>query len=136
MLKFWFNLDDKIRYLFVGGFNFLVSYLIYSLFCILFGVSFYQFALALAWGLSSVVSFTTQKFLVFNTSNGNWFKEYLKCCTTWAISYVVNAVLLEIFVKGLKLNVFLAQIAATFSAAIVTYILFKKFAFKSNSKKL
>ena len=129
MKKFWFSLSDKIRFLFIGGFNAGVSYLIYSAFCLILGAAAYQIALALAWAISSVVSFTTQKFLVFE-AQGNWIKEYLKCCTTWFFSYLINAGLLEFIVKILHLNVFIAQIVATLAAAIFTYILFKKFAFR------
>lgn len=132
MKRYWFNLSDKIRFLFVGGFNAGVSYLIYSAFCIILGESAYQIALALAWAISSVVSFTTQKFLVFE-ADGNWVKEYLKCCTTWFFSYLINAGILEFIVKFLHLNVFIAQIIATFSAAVFTYVLFKKFAFRAKA---
>ena len=90
MKQYWFNLSDKIRFLIVGGFNAGVSYLIYSAFCIILGEHAYQIALALAWIISSVVSFTTQKFFVFR-AKGNWMKEYLKCCTTWVFSYMINA---------------------------------------------
>ena len=130
MLEYWFKLDDKIRYILVGGFNFCVSYLIYVLFCRILGVEYYQYALALSWILSSIVSFTTQKYLVFKGGK-NWIKEYLKCCSTWAVSYFVNAVLLEILVKQFVLNVYLSQFIATTTVAIITYILFKKFAFKN-----
>ena len=129
MKNSWFKLSDKIRFLLVGGFNAGVSYLIYSTVCLIIGEHFYQTALALAWAISSVVSFTTQKFLVFR-GKGNWKKEYIKCCTTWVFSYLINAGLLEIFVKYIHINVFAAQIIATLIAAVFTYILFKKFAFK------
>ncbi len=128
---YWFKLSDKIRFLFVGGFNAGVSYLLYILFCFLLGTGAYQIALALAWLISSAVSFVTQKFLVFQ-SNGNWLKEYAKCCTTWFFSYLINAGILEFVVKILHLNVYVAQIVATLAAAIFTYILFKKFAFKKH----
>ena len=128
----WFNLDDKIRFLFVGGFNFGVSYLMYAVFCLLLGESAYQIALIFAWALSSIISFTTQRYLVFE-SRGNWIKEYLKCCTTWFCSYLVNAFLLEAFVRFIHLNVYVAQFIATFAAAVLTYILFKTFAFKKSS---
>lgn len=129
MREYWFKLSDKFRFLIIGGFNAGVSYLIYSAFCLVMGESAYQIALALAWAISSVVSYTTQKFLVFQ-ANGNWVKEYLKCCTTWFFSYLINAGLLEFIVKILHLNVFVAQIVATFAAAVFTYIFFKKFAFR------
>lgn len=129
MKEYWFKLSDKIRFLIVGGFNAGVSYIIYSAFCLILGESAYQIALALAWAISSVVSFTTQKFLVFK-GNGSWMKEYIKCCATWFFSYLINAGLLEFIVKVLHLNVFIAQIIATLSAAVFTYFLFKKFAFR------
>ncbi len=129
MKESWFKLSDKIRFLLIGGFNAGVSYLIYSAICLILGESAYQIALALAWAMSSVVSFTTQKFLVFR-GKGNWAKEYLKCCTTWFFSYLINAGLLELLVKILHLNVFVAQIIATLTAAVFTYFLFKRFAFR------
>ena len=129
MREYWFKLSDKIRFLFVGGFHAGVSYLIYSAFCLVLGDSAYQIALALAWAISSIVSYTTQKFLVFE-GKGNWIKEYLKCCTTWFFSYLINAGLLEFIVKILNLNVFVAQIVATIVSAIFTYVFFKKFAFR------
>ena len=127
----WFNLSDKIRFLIIGGFNAGVSFLIFSILCLILGESFYQISLALSWIISSVVSFTTQRCLVFNVK-GSLLKQYLKCCTTWVFSYIINAVLLEIFVKFLNTNVYLAQIIATLTCAVFTYILFKTFAFKKN----
>ena len=129
MKLFWFNLSDKIRFLMIGSLNAGISYLIYSIICIVLGSGAYQTALAFAWALSSVISFTTQKFLVFQ-SNGKWLNEYLKCCTTWIFSYLINAGILELLVKILHINVFVAQIVATLIAAIFTYVIFKKFAFK------
>ena len=131
MKKFWFNLDDKIRYLIVGSFNAGVCYLIYSLICLIAGDKFYQIALALAWFLSSAVAFTTQRTLVFE-GKGVWYKEYLKCCVTWFFSYLINAGLLEFTVKYLHLNVYIAQLISNFTAAVFTYILFKTFAFRKN----
>ena len=132
MKNFWFSLDDKIRFLFVGGFNFCVSYLIYSMLCYLTGEIFYQYVLAFTWAITSVISFSTQKLLVFKGGQ-NWFKEYLKCCTTWFFSYLINALLLEFFVKYIKLNVYISQFIATFAAAVFTYVVFKVFAFKDKA---
>lgn len=128
-MKRWFNLSDKIRFLLIGGCNAGISYLIYSAIVFFLGTDSYQIALALAWVISSITSFTTQKLFVFNIE-GNIFKQYCKCCTTWVFSYMINAFVLEVLVKNLNLNVYFAQLAATFIAAVFTYILFKKFAFK------
>lgn len=129
ILNFWFGLSDKIRFLFVGGFNFACSYVIFVLTTFILGAELYQVCNALAWVISSAISFTTQRFLVFRTK-GNWIKQYLKCCTTWVIGYLINAFLLELFVKLLNWNIYLSQIIAVGLTSIVTYILFKYFAFK------
>jgi len=117
--------------LFVGGFNAGVAYLIYSLLCFIMGENQYQIALALSWILSSVISFITQRTLVFE-GKGTWYTEYAKCCLTWIFSYLINAGLLEFTVKACGLNVYLAQLISNFTAAVFTYIVFKKFAFKKS----
>ena len=127
--NFWFSLDDKIRYLIIGSFNAGICYLIYSIICLIMGDSVYQIALALAWFLSSAISFIMQRTFVFE-GKGVWYKEYLKCCITWFFSYLINAGLLEFTVKYLHLNVYLAQLISNFTAAVFTYILFKTFAFR------
>ena len=127
--NFWFDLSDKIRFVLVGGFNFVVSYLIYSGFLyFILGENHYQTALILAWIISSVFSFTTQRIFVFPV-HGNLFKQYLKCCTTWVFSYLINALLLEILVSRLHINPYIGQIIATAGCAVFTYIMFKLFAF-------
>ena len=126
---FWFKIPDQIRFLIIGAFNAGVSFGIFSLFCFYLGEEFYQISLAISWILSSFVSFATQKYLVFNIK-GSILKQYLKCCTTWFFSYLINAFVLEIFVKNIGISVYLSQIFATLSCAIFTYILFKTFAFR------
>ena len=128
---FWFNIPDKIRFLFVGGFNFVVSYIIYVICILLLGKNLYQCALALSWIISSVISFTTQRLFVFPVK-GNLIKQYLKCCITWFFSYMINAFLLWIIVSKLLVNVFAGQLFAVSAAAIFTYVMFKSFAFKAN----
>lgn len=128
-INFWFSLSDKIRFLFVGGFNFAFSYVLFVILLSFIGHSHYQLNLVLSWILSSFVSFTTQRTLVFR-SHGKIINEYFKCFTTWMVSYAINAILLEVNVSILKMNVLLAQFVAVGVSAIATYILFKKFAFK------
>ena len=128
----WCKIDDKIRFLFIGGVNFAISYVIYVIAIYLLGNEYYQLCLVLQWVLSSFTSYFNQKFFVFCTK-GNYVKEYLKCCSTWVISYFINALLLEIFVKFIFNNALVRQFFAAFIASIATYVLFKYFAFKTKS---
>lgn len=125
----WFEIPDKIRFLVIGGVNAGISYIIFILAALLIGDKYYQICAALQWIISSFFSFTNQKMFVFRTK-GNWIREYLKCCTTWLISYLLNALILEVLVKDCNLNVYIAQILSIFSVSVLTYVLFKYFAFR------
>ena len=124
----WFGLDDKIRFLIIGCINAGISYLIFALCLFIFGDSLRQLCVALQWIISSVFSYLNQKFFVFNT-RGNYIKEYLKCCSTWFVSYLLNVLILELLVKFCIKNVLISQFVSLFVVSVVTYVLFKYFAF-------
>lgn len=127
-----FKIPRQIRFLISGGFNTIAAYLIYIMFCKILGSAAYQTALALSWCISSVISFSIQKYFVFQ-SRGSWVCEYLKCCLGWVFSYLINSVILELFVKFLHLNIYPAQILATGLTAIFTYCILKKYVFNENT---
>ncbi len=129
----WCTISDKIRFFLVGGFNAVFSYIIFTIALYLIGQEHYQICVALQWIISSVFSFVNQKIFVFCTK-GHWIQEYFKCCTTWIVSYACNALILELFVRFISKNVFIGQIFSILMASIVTYILFKHFAFKHRTK--
>lgn len=122
-------IDDKIRFLFIGGVNAGISYVIFAISLFLLGQEHYQLCVILQWTISSVFSYFNQKFFVFCTK-GNYLKEYLKCCSTWAVSYLLNVVILELLVRFAIKNVYLSQFISIFLVSVVTYVLFKYFAFK------
>lgn len=130
--NFWFTLPDKLRFVLVGGFNATVQYLLYIVFLLLLGEQKYQFSLISSWVLSTFSSFTTQKIFVFCTRGTfrQWYKEYVKCLGVWVIAYFINAVILDVLVKYVSINVYPAQIIAIVCTTVSSYILFKYFAFK------
>lgn len=125
----WCQIPDKIRFLLIGGINASFSYIIFAIAVFLIGQENYQICVALQWLISSVFSFVNQKVFVFCTK-GNWIAEYLKCCTTWVISYLCNALILEFIVRFISKNVYVGQLFSILMASVITYILFKHFAFK------
>jgi len=128
-MDLWLKLPNFIRFLIIGSINAGISYIIYAISVFVLGEAHYQLCVALQWIISSVISYLNQKFFVFCTK-GNYISEYLKCCTTWAISYLLNVIILEILVRFIIKNVYIAQFIALFLVSISTYILFKVFAFK------
>ena len=132
-MNIWLRIHRFMRFLIIGCINAGISYVIYVICIQLLGSEHYQLCVALQWILSSFTSYFNQKFFVFCTS-GNYIKEYLKCCSTWALSYMLNVIILEIFVRFLIKNVYIAQFISMFLVSIATYLLFKFFAFKKNDK--
>jgi len=125
----WCEISDVIRFIIIGGVNFLISYLIFALAVLTLGEAHYQICVILQWTISSVFSYFNQKFFVFCT-RGNYIKEYLKCCSTWLISYLLNVVILEILVRFVTKNVYVSQFVSIGIVSVSTYVLFKYFAFK------
>ena len=130
----WFKIDDKIRFLLIGGLNAGISYIIFVILILMLGESMHGICVTGQWVLSSFMSYLNQKFFVFCTK-GNYVKEYLKCCSTWVVSYVLNLIILEIFVRYLIKNIYIAQFISLFIVSVVTYLLFKYFAFRGKRNK-
>ncbi len=129
LYKNWCRIDDKIRFVIIGCINAAIAFGIYSLSVLILGSEFYQLCVVLQWTLSSVTSYLNQKFFVFCTK-GNYIKEYLKCCSTWFVSYLLNVVILELLVRFAIKNVYISQFISISLVSICTYVLFKYFAFK------
>ena len=130
----WCSIDDKIRFMIIGFINAVNSYIIFAIALFLIGKEHYQLCVTLQWTVSSVFSYLTQKFFVFCT-RGNYIKEYLKCCTTWFVSYLLNVVVLELLVRFAIKNVYVSQMLSIMIVSIATYILFKYFAFRVRGDK-
>lgn len=132
LYSMWCKIDDKIRFLIIGALNAAISYVIFAAALFIIGEAYYQICVALQWGISSIFSYLNQKFFVFCTK-GNYVKEYLKCCTTWLVSYLVNVIILEVLMKFVLKNAYIAQFISIFLVSVITYVLFKYFAFKKPS---
>ncbi len=133
MLKKWFLLDEKIRFVTTGTFNMALRYAIFVLIGVWFGINHYQVVLLSTWLLSSGLAFLSYKYLVFCTK-GNHIKEFLKSVLIWVISYFINAVLLWLGVGVCKLNTYIMQAIAVVLIVVINYMLFKYFAFKQRKK--
>ncbi len=127
------SVSDKIRFVIVGCINAAISYFIFAIALFVLGNEHYQLCVILQWTISSIFSYLNQKFFVFCTK-GNYIREYLKCCSTWAVSYFLNVIILEILVKYIMKNIYLAQFISLFIVSVVTYVLFKYFAFKKREE--
>lgn len=134
LFSFWIRFPEKLRFLLVGGYNTVISYLLYALFLWIGDERYPQLSLFFSFILSSLNSYWTQKIFVFVTS-GNYMREYIRCLLSWGISYLLNVVWLYILVHIVLLNPYLAQLIAQILVVVNSYLMLKHFAFKSINKE-
>lgn len=128
LFRFWMKFPEKLRFLLVGGYNTVVSYFIYVVCLYVSEGNYPQVSLFLSFLISSVNSYVTQKFYVFNT-RGNYVREYILCLASWGVSYIANAGLLLMFTSFFSMNPYVAQIFCLIIVAVLNYILLKYIAF-------
>ncbi len=142
--KIWFRLDQKIRFILVGGFNTTVSFLIYYAF-LYFTSGKEQLSLLLMNLVNINLSIATMRYYVFQ-STGNWWHEYTKAFSSYIVLYFINMGLLATFVKLIhiqeslptdsilqsipNLNKATAQLCCVVIITIATFFIHKYFSFR------
>ena len=122
------HLLDKYReqwhYLIVGGCTTLVNYLIFAplVFFSPFFKEHYQLANALAWvGAVTFAYFANGAFVYRSTARRGW-KEAGAFVLSRVFSLALEALLLELMVKGLHLDELIAKLAVSVVTVIVNYL--------------
>jgi putative flippase GtrA len=135
---------EVIRFLMVGGFNTLFSFVLYSALVLLFGhllphrgkplIADIAFVLSTPVGIT--VAFLCYKHFVFRT-HGNYLKEWLRCFAVYSVSFPMGLVILPTathLFQDLALThrtaPFLAGIVNSLVVACYSYFAHKKFSFK------
>lgn len=145
----WFKLDQKIRFLLVGGFNTGVSFIIYYIFLYLtFGKE--QLSLLLMNLININISIATMRYYVFQ-STGSFKKEYAKAFSSYIVLYFINTGLLAFFVNIIhlqeilsensifleipNLNKALAQLCCICIITVMTFFIHKYFSFRKGAER-
>lgn len=95
--NFWFSINQKIRFLLVGGFNTGTSFLIYYAFLYI-TQGREQVSLLLMNVININISIMTMRYYVFQ-SKGNFGREYAKAFSSYILLYFINTGLLAFFVR-------------------------------------
>lgn len=130
-VDYWFEIDERWRYLTVAVTNVLLKYLLFALLSLVYSDN-YQFNLFLSWIFSSFSAFVGYKFLVFTTT-GKHLAEYLKSLAILGWSYMLNSLFLWFLVNKAMWNPYLSQALILVFLTSCNFWLFKHFAFKEKS---
>ena len=120
---------QKLDYLLVGGFNSVAGYsIVVGLYHLLRSHLDIVSIGVIGNMLAISISFFTYKLLVFKT-RGRWWQEYLRSYLVYGSAAVLNVLLLWIFVKGLSIDIWLAQGASMLITVVISYIGHSNFTF-------
>lgn len=130
LLNYWFRINDKIRFLLVGGYNTLFSFCLFYFLQEMLGGTFHYIVILLFCHLIAVLnSFINLKYFVFRSTK-NFFIEYLKVNIIYAVYFVLNALLLYILRDIIGVNIYIAQLICIIILTIGSYFGHKYFSFK------
>jgi putative flippase GtrA len=128
ILGLWFRINEKIRFVLVGGFNTLVNFVIFHIFTTVCGNSFRLLSMVISWLISSVIAYITHKIFVFRSS-GKWLDEYFMSLWSRLFLYFVVAAIINSFCEILGFNAYLSLFIINIFNAFSSYFLLKYFAF-------
>ena len=122
---------ETLLYLFFGGLTTLINIIIYK--SLVFLNIDYIIANIIAWVISVIFAFITNKYYVFNKKNTNLIKEFIKF-----ISSRLGTGLLDLFFMFLTVSIFnfddfIMKILSNIIVIILNYLLSKFIVFKNNS---
>lgn len=143
----WFGVNQKIRFLLVGGFNTLMSFLIYYAFLYITSGK-EQLSLLLMNLINVNISIITMRYYVFQ-SHGKFYKEYVKAFSSYTVLYFINMGLLAFFVSVIRvkeslpedcllyeipnLNKAVAQLCCICIITVITFFVHKYFSFRKTN---
>jgi putative flippase GtrA len=117
------------RYLVIGGINTVLQYAVFAILILVGG--HYILATLLAYTVSILFSFKAQGSITFKNNN-NWL--FFRFLGSSVLIYLVNIGLLKIF-GTFNINSLIAQAILTLPLAFASFVLMRKFVFKSIYKR-
>lgn len=140
----WFRINQKIRFLLVGGFNTTTSFILYYLFLYI-TQGREQISLLLMNIININISIVTMRYYVFQ-SHGDFKQEYLKAFSSYIVLYFINTGLLAFFVSVIRvqenlspqnilqevpnLDKAVAQLCCIVIITVLTFFVHKYFSFR------
>lgn len=120
---------SKIAYLIVGGWNTLFGYGAFAiLYFLLSGRVHSIVILTISYVLSITNAFFGYKVFVFKTKGGG-LREYFRFYVVYGGAFLVNLVMLPLFMNVIKLNAYYSQALITMLTIAGSYVLHKRFTF-------
>jgi putative flippase GtrA len=123
--------DKRVKYLLVGAWNTVFGYLAFvALYMV--GVRLglhYMYALVASQVIGITNAYICYKLLVFRT-RGNVMREYLRFYVVYGLAFLINVVLMVVFVDELGVNPLIAQGLIAAIVVVISYLGHSKYSFR------
>ena len=130
MMSDWIKIDrELILYVVFGAFTFFVNLISYFFFANMLGIN-YLISNAIAWFLSVLFAYITNRIWVFESKSPNILKEMSLFFGGRIFSGVVDMLLMYTFIDLLVLDSSISQIIVQIIVIILNYIFSKLIVFK------
>ena len=130
-LKNLWNRFCPFRFVVVGVWNTVFSYLVFSGFYYLFGGGIGDFAVQALAGVVGITQAYAMHRLLTYRSNGIWWMEYFRFYMVYGGQVLLQSVLFFLFSTWLGGNGYLVQFVTTALLTVVSYWAHKAYSFKS-----
>lgn len=123
-----------ISYLIFGGLTTLINFITFVIFQSYLGIN-YQFANVIAWFVSVVFAFVTNKLWVFGSKNVNFsgfMREILSFFVFRILSLAIDQLIMTIGVSVLHLDATLVKLFDQVFIVLINYVFSKLFIFKKS----
>jgi putative flippase GtrA len=122
--------DQRFRYLAVGGWNTVSSYLLFVVLQLAFGDAVHYIALLVVTMVLSVLqAFVLHRRLVFKATEGHWPGQLLRFSQVYAGAFAVNLALLPVLVEVVGLPVIVAQGVLVFTTVTASFVGHRRWSF-------
>lgn len=125
------NDSRPLRFLIVGGFNTVFSYMLLALLYHLFSERIHYMAIVVFASILNITqAYICHKFFVFKTK-GNYIMEYLRYYVVYAVPMILSFIFFPFCIEVVKMNFYLTQALLTFITVIISYFGHKHVSFRT-----
>ena len=131
LISFWATVTP-MRFLIVGGWNFVFGYGVFVGLYWLMNESWPDWLItSTAAILGITMSFLSHRCITYR-SHGSWWREYLRFYAVYGGQTLLNIFLIWLFVTRLEYNAYFVQLIITLVLTIASYWAHKLYSFRSN----
>ncbi|UJB20131.1 MULTISPECIES: GtrA family protein [Lysobacter] len=122
--------SDKRRFLIVGAWNTVFGYLAFAATHLLSGEAWHPTAtVVVAYCIALPQSFLTQRLLVFQRTQDDWRKQFLRFLGSNSAIFAANLILLPLFVAATRTSPLFGQALFVAGSTVASYLVHKHYSF-------